>query len=398
MTSSDNVSSQSRQSAWWLLALALVLVSINLRPALSGVSPVLRSIRADTGLSAAAAGGLTTLPVLLFGLVAPFGTRLARRLTAERTIFFALLTLVAGILLRGAMGLTGLVAGTLVCGASIGTVMVLLPMIIKRDFASRVGLMTGLYTMALCFGAATAAGIAVPIQNLAGGSWRAVLMVWAIPAFIAAVAWTGFGPKAVDSQAQRPSMKGLWSSPLAWQVALNMGLQSVLAYCVFSWLPSILIDRGFAPVNAGAVLSVSIMTQLITSLAGPAIATRMRDQRALILLMMGLSIAGLLGCMYAPVGQIWLWAVVLGLGQGGCFSVGTMLVVLRSPNNHVVGALSGMTQLVGYTMAASGPYIAGLLHDLTGGWDATAGFFIAVGVLSMMVGWGAGRRLTVQLA
>jgi hypothetical protein len=63
----------------WLLVAGLVLVALNLRPALTSVSPVLADIRATLGLSATGAGLLTTLPVLCLGLFAPLAGWLARR-------------------------------------------------------------------------------------------------------------------------------------------------------------------------------------------------------------------------------------------------------------------------------------------------------------------------------
>ncbi len=396
MTSSaQSIAAQRRSTI--LLALSLVLVAVNLRPALSGVSPLLVSIRAATGLSAAGAGGLTTLPVLCFGLIAPLGPLLARRLSAERAIVLGLLLLAVGITLRAFFGLPGLFAGTFLAGSSIGVVMVLLPGILKRDFSDHIGFMTGLYTMALCLGAALAAGVAVPLQQLAGGDWRVALAFWSLPALLAALAWRVFGPQQkAHGTRTRTHVSGLWSSLLAWQVALHMGLQSMLAYCVFGWLPTILIDRGFTPLNAGAVLSASITAQFVSALSGPWLATRGKDQRAAVAAMMSMTLAGLMGCMFAPVGQIWMWALVLGLGQGGSFSVATMLVVLRSPSAQVVVSLSGMAQLVGYSMAACGPFIVGLLRDLTGGWNAAAVFFVVVDLAALAVGVGAGRRMQVQ--
>ncbi|RJG00101.1 CynX/NimT family MFS transporter [Noviherbaspirillum saxi] len=397
MTTFDDSPAMRRPASPLLLAFTLVLVAINLRPALAGVAPVLAAIRESTGLSAAGAGGLTTLPVLCFGAIAPLGPILARRYSIERTILFSMLLLAFSIVLRIFFGLPGLFAGTFLAGASIGVVMVLLPSIIKRDFSESTGFITGLYTMALCLGAALAAGIAVPIQQLADGDWRAALGFWALPALIGALAWGAFGVHGgTATEQRRMKISGLLSSRLAWHVALFMGLQSALAYCVFGWLPTILIDRGFPPLRAGAVLSISIAAQLITALSGPWLGTLGKDQRLVIVLMMCLSGVGLMGCMYAPPGQIWLWAVLLGLGQGGSFSVGTMLVVLRSPNTQMVAALSGMTQLVGYIMAAAGPFIAGLLRDVTGNWNVAAGFFMIVTVAALLMGLGAGRRLHVK--
>jgi CP family cyanate transporter-like MFS transporter len=62
-----------------LLALSVVLVAINLRPAVAGVGPVLPELRAGLPLSGVGAAALTTVPVLCFGLLATVAPRLARR-------------------------------------------------------------------------------------------------------------------------------------------------------------------------------------------------------------------------------------------------------------------------------------------------------------------------------
>ncbi len=191
-------------------------------------------------------------------------------------------------------------------------------------------------------------------------------------------------------------MRGLYSNVLAWQVTGFMGLQSALAYCVFGWLPTILIDRGMTPLDAGLVLSLSIGFQLVTALGGPWLATRGRDQRGAIAAMLGLTIVGLLGCVYAPLGGVWGWAVLLGLGQGGAFSVALTLIVLRARNPQVTAALSGMAQGVGYTVAALGPLAVGILHDLSHRWHSSVLLFIVLFAGALAAGLGAGRDLYVE--
>lgn len=146
----------------WLLLLGLILVALNLRPALSSMAPLLSDVSQSLGLSAAKAGLLTTLPVLCLGLFAPLAPLLARRFGAERVVLGILLTLALGIVLRSSLGEFGVFAGSVLAGASIGVIGVLLPGIVKRDFARHAGTMTGVYTMALCLGAAMAAGATVP--------------------------------------------------------------------------------------------------------------------------------------------------------------------------------------------------------------------------------------------
>ncbi|KAA8700624.1 CynX/NimT family MFS transporter [Pseudomonas proteolytica] len=382
----------------WLLLLGLVLVALNLRPALSSMAPLLNDVSESLGLSAARAGLLTTLPVLCLGLFAPLAPFLARRFGAERVVLGILLTLAAGIILRSSLGAVGLFAGSLLAGASIGIIGVLLPGIVKRDFARHAGVMTGVYTMALCLGAALAAGATVPLSQHFGDSWKIGLGFWMVPALLAALCWLPQVGQKQGTHQVAYRVRGLLRDPLAWQVTLYMGLQSSLAYIVFGWLPSILIDRGLSATQAGLVLSGSVIVQLASSLAAPWLATRGKDQRLAIVVVMLLTLGGLFGCLYAPLDGLWGWAIVLGLGQGGTFSLALTLIVLRSRDAHVAANLSSMAQGVGYTLASLGPLAVGLVHDWTGGWAVTGWIFALLGVGAIIAGLGAGRARYVHVA
>ncbi len=350
----------------WLLLLGLVLVALNLRPALSSMAPVLGQVSEGLGLNASQAGLLTTLPVLCLGLFAPLAPVLARRFGSERVILGILATLALGIVVRSSLGATGVFLGSLMAGASIGIIGVLLPGIVKRDFPQHAGTLTGVYTMALCLGAAMAAGATVPLAQHFNDSWALGLGFWMLPALLAMLVWLPQARQGHGLHKVAYRVRGLWRDPLAWQVTLYMGLQSSLAYIVFGWLPSILIGRGLSPTEAGLVLSGSVIVQLVSSLSAPWLATRGKDQRLAIVLVMLITLTGLFGCLYAPLSGLWGWAVVLGLGQGGTFALALTLIVLRSKDAHVAANLSSMAQGVGYTLASMGPFAVGLVHDLTG--------------------------------
>ncbi|MFG0632380.1 CynX/NimT family MFS transporter [Pseudomonas sp. xss_2] len=381
----------------WLLLLGLVLVALNLRPALSSMAPVLGQVSEGLGLSASAAGLLTTLPVLCLGLFAPLAPVLARRFGSERVILGILLTLALGIVIRSAFGAIGVFLGSLMAGASIGIIGVLLPGIVKRDFPQQAGTLTGVYTMALCLGAAMAAGATVPLSQHFAGSWAMGLGFWMIPALLAMLVWLPQARQGHGAHKVAYKVRGLWRDPLAWQVTLYMGLQSSLAYIVFGWLPSILIGRGLSPTEAGLVLSGSVIVQLISSLSAPWLATRGKDQRLAIVIVMLVTLAGLFGCLYAPLSGLWGWAVLLGLGQGGTFALALTLIVLRSKDAHVAANLSSMAQGVGYTLASMGPFAVGLVHDLTGGWAAVGWIFAVLGTGAIVFGLKAGRAQHVQV-
>ncbi|MCW3480508.1 MFS transporter [Neisseriaceae bacterium JH1-16] len=375
-----------------LLLAGLMLVALNLRPALASLGPLLDEITAALGLSASAAGLLATIPVFCLGLSAPLAPRLSARFGAERVILFALVLLAAGTALRGVSGAEGLFAGTILAGASIGVMGVLLPGLVKRDFAGQAHLMTGLYTMALCLGAALAAGLTVPASDAGGGHWQVGLGIWALPALLAALLWWPQGRQAHDASARRAPQRGLWRDPIAWQVTGYMGLQSSHAYIVFSWFPAMMVDRGLSPLAAGWMLSLLMLAQLVSSLGAPWLSSHCRDQRLVIVAMLALSMIGFSSALYAPLDGLWLWTTLMGLGLGGMFSMGLTLIVLRAPSAQLAAQLSGMAQGAGYLLASTGPFLVGLSHDLLDNWHGAYIVYMVFGAAALLFGLLAGRE------
>ena len=393
-----SVPAQSRsRAATVLLGLSLMLIAFNLRPLFSSLSVLLPDILAQTSLSSAGAGYLTTLPVLCLGIFAPLAPRMAGRIGPERTLLLALLILMAGTALRGLGSMPALFLGTALAGAAIATGNVLLPSVVKRDFSGQTALMTGLYTMALCGGAASAAAFTLPVAHVFHDSWQMGLAFWAIPALLVFVIWAPQAVRRRSASAQlRGKVVGLWRDSLAWFVTLFMGLQSALAYCVMGWMVPILRERGLDGVEAGVVASVSIMLQVATCLLIPTLAMRFKDQKWINASLALIAAIGLIGMLHAPLSTIWGWAVLQGIGQGGLFAMAMMVIVLRSPDPHVAAHLSGMAQGVGYVLAAFGPLLVGLLHSATGSFEASGGLFLGLGLLVALNGWGAGRALLVK--
>lgn len=382
--------------ARFVLGASLVLIAFNLRPLFSSLSVLLPEVMDETGLSTTGASLLTTLPVLCLGLFAPFAPKLAQRYGAERTLLGALILLVIGTGLRGLESVPLLFTATFLAGAAIAIGNVLLPGLVKRDFPQSAAIMTGLYTMALCGGSAGAAGLTLPIEHLLTGSWSGALAAWAVPAMIVVLIWT---PQALGSRQQVSHsafrVTGLWRDRLAWQVTFFMGLQSALAYCVFGWLAPILRERGFDATTAGALVSVSVMAQVVTCLAVPSFAVRQKNQCAVNIALVAAATVALLGILFAPTSTVVFWAILQGIGQGGLIAAAMTVIVLRSPDSHVAAHLSGMAQGVGYVLAAAGPLLVGLIRGWTGSFQATAFLYVALGIGAAIAGLGAGRALHV---
>ncbi|MCV9910325.1 CynX/NimT family MFS transporter [Brucella sp. HL-2] len=375
-----------------LLGLSLVLIAANLRPVFSSVSVLLPEIIEATGMSATAAGLLTTLPVVCLGVFAPFAPRLAQRFGAERVLLFVLIVLTIGTAIRGIGNSASLYIGAILAGAAIATGNVLLPGVVKRDFPKTAAIMTGFYTMALCGGAAAAAGFTIPIEHMLGGSWNLALAFWAIPAALVLALWLPQALRAKHNVAHSGfKVIGLWKDKLAWQVTLFMGLQSSMAYVVFGWLAPILREQGLSATAAGGLVSFSIMVQVVTCLAIPSIAVRQKSQSLLNAVLCISAALPLIGFLYLPQWSFWILAAIQGIGQGGLIAAAMMVIVLRSPDSHTAAHLSGMAQCVGYTLASIGPLVVGMIHGATGSFEACGIFFALLGVGAAINGWGAGR-------
>jgi CP family cyanate transporter-like MFS transporter len=86
---------------------------------------------------------------------------------------------------------------------------------------------------------------------------------------------------------------------------------------------------------------------------------------------------------------------LLGIGQGGAFSLALSLLVLRAPDAHVAAHLSGMAQGVGYTVAACGrwqPASSTMWPD----WAPVGWLFGGIAATALAAGLLAGRKLLVS--
>ncbi|TXI62849.1 MAG: MFS transporter [Mycolicibacterium mageritense] len=377
-----------------LLIIAVILTALNLRPAITSIGPVLGEMRESLGASAIWAGALTTLPGLCFaaaGLAAPW---LARRIGLGRAIALALAVLSIGLVVRVLDGQYVVIGGTLVATAGIALVNVLIPVVIKGSFPAQIGLMTGIYTAALQGGGALGSAVTPPLEPLLGG-WRGALGAWALVAVVALVFWAvgarGIGQaRAEESSASGTAGRSLLRSPLAWTVTLFFGCQAFLAYVVMGWLPEVFIDSGVSKTNAGLLLGlVSILAVPISLFVAP-MAARQTHQSGWIVALGLVGIVGMIGLLVDPGAAPLLWSVFVGLGMS-VFSLALTVIALRARNAEDTARLSGMAQGFGYLLAGVGPFLFGLLHDVTGGWTAPWAMALVVYVVQMVAGAFAGR-------
>jgi MFS transporter, CP family, cyanate transporter len=369
------------------LLVGLLLVALNLRPAISSVPPLLETIRQDLGLGRAFLGLLTTIPVLCMSIFALVAARISERIGAERAVLCSVVLIGAAVAGRLAAGQPGVLFGTtLAAGIGIAVAQSLLPAVVKGWFPNRAALVTGLYTAGVTGGLALAALGTVPIERALGGFWPGALAAWSILAAVAAVFWLPLALRARRSPRPGEAHERThlpWSSRRAWSVALFFGAESCLFFSSLTWIAPLYVDHGLDEGRAGLLLAVFALVRVPSAFVFPALADRSGDRRpwlvlTLILITFGFCAAGLapLAAPWAP----WAWVVVLGLGVGGLFPLALTLPLDYSADADEAGRLTAMTFFVGYGVAAVGPVAVGALRDVTGGYAIP---FVALAALSV---------------
>ncbi|MFG1859851.1 CynX/NimT family MFS transporter [Microbispora bryophytorum] len=409
---------RARSATWTrrLAVAALVLAALNLRPLVTSIGPVLEEARAALGMSAAVAGLLASVPAVCFALVGSTAPRLARRHGPEGVVLAGMAAVALGLALRPLAGGTPVfltLSGLALAGIAVANV--LLPVVVKQRFPDRVGMMTGLYSMALNLGASAAAAVTVPLAGAFGGDWRAGLGAWAVLAAVAVPPWValardgrrlteGLTEQQAEQQAGHQAGRAAGGdaaagagahvrvarSPMAWALAVFFGLQSSSAYVIMGWLPQVFRDAGLSAETAGLLFAVTSVLGVPLSFVLAAVAGRLRSQSGIAALLGAFGLAGYAGLWAAPAAAPWLWAVLLGVANCS-FPLALTMIAMRGRDGATVIRLSAFAQSVGYVLSVPGPILVGALYQHTGGWRGPLAFAVCLMVPQIAAGYLAGR-------
>lgn len=367
-----------------LLMIAMVTVSANLRPAISSVPPLLDTIRAALGLSHAAAGLITTIPVLLMGIVPAFAAMLAARQGSERLVLASVLLVGAGTLARLVETSAFIYLSAALCGIGIAASQTLLPDIAKRRFGDRAALVMAIQACAMTAGA----GLAAVLTPGLSASWSVALAWWAAPAFIGAALWLAVvGARKVASDATGPRFGFPLRRLMAWRITLFAALSSAMFYTTLTWIPPTYAEAGWSSGATGGLLLVLSVAGMAASLAVTWFARHAGDRRWLLV---GSAVLGALGCAglaVAPLAAPWTWMILVGVSTGAMFPLSLMLPVDYEDRPDALRRLSAMSLTGGYVLAAAGPVLFGWLREGTGGYAVSylilAGAALAAGLMCL---------------
>lgn len=377
-----------------LFVLAIFLFATILRTPITIVGPIISFLRDGLHISNVLAGFLTTIPLLAFAVISPFAPRVARKFGMEWTLFYSIILLGIGIMLRSAGTAGLLVLGTVLIGFAIAFGNVLIPSYFKLKFPLHIGLLTAIYTVAMNISGGFGAGISYAIAEHAG--WQIALGFSIILVALTLISWLPIlrtQKVKMHSASKNAPRKLLWRSPLAWAIALSMGLQSLLFYCSSAWLPEIFISQGLSASTAGWMVSIMQLAQIPMTFLIPIIAGKLVSQRPIVVFFTICYIIGFAGILLEWTSLAILWMIILGFAGGASFGLVLMFFTLRTKTAYEAAELSGFAQSIGYLLAATGPVLFGYLHDTTGSWLMPILLFICCSVVLALASYqGAKNR------
>ncbi|MGP4848484.1 MFS transporter, partial [Marinobacter sp. 1Y8] len=296
---------------------------------------------------------------------------------------------------------SGFLIGTLLLTLAIGFANTLAAPVIKQRTPQHIPLITGLFSLTMTTAAGIVAGVVLPLSEQVGWQWA--LGGWTILGVFAFVIWLFLRVRLGSSnhQAVIPAALGssdisMWRTTFAWQIAIFMGLQSLLFYTVASFLPSIWVSKGLSAVSAGQMGSVFQFMAPVSILSLTWLVNRGRPIQALAVFAAVLNVVGILGVSYLSTDLAWLWSGMMGMGCSAIFTLSMMLFSMRTYTTNQASELSGMAQAVGYIIAFFGPLGTGWLHEITGSWSMPLFIMLILMIVNVVIAWLVSRPVMVD--
>ncbi|ANU10799.1 MFS transporter [Planococcus antarcticus DSM 14505] len=381
------MSEKQRNSAMGMMVLAILLVALNLRPAISSIGPMLEPIRADLNLSNSEVSLLTAIPVFCMGLFAPLAVLFGRKFGLKRSIAILLLVIGSFTLVRGFFPTYPvLLASAFLIGLAIAIISPLLSAMIKRDFPMRTAALIGVFSFGMGLGATLSSGLTGVFYTIA--DWPLAIASWSLLSVVAVVIWLRVEQptevKAVKTGIEEIVRVSPWKSKRAWYMLLFFGCQSALFFSMLTWLAPIAIEKGMSVLAAGGVLTLMAAVQIAGNISIPLFFNKFPNRLGWIITVLASGTLGILLLMFGSLAVIWVAAAFIGVALGGLFPIALLMPLDETSSADEANSWTAMTQSGGYIISAFMPLIIGIVYDQTGNHDITLMMFL-VFIIFMVV-------------
>lgn len=362
----------------------IILIGVSLRTPFTVLPIILRNISQGLEVEVSSLGVLTSLPLLMFTLFSPFSTQLAQKIGLEHLFTYSLFFLTIGSLIR-LINLPLLYLGTLMVGASVAVINVLLPSLIQANQPKKIGFLTTLYVTSMGIATALASYLAVPITQ--ASSWKGLILLLTLLCLATFLVWLPnhrYNHRLAPQTKQKSQIKVMRNKQV-WAIIIFSGFQSLIFYTVMTWLPTMSIHAGLSSHEAGLLTSILSLISIPFSMTIPSLTTSLSTRNRQLMLTL-VSLAGVVGIsmLFFPINNFIYWLAIhllIGTATSALFPYLMVNFSLKTSAPEKTAQLSGLSQTGGYILAAFGPTLFGYSFDLFHSWVPSVAALLLIDIL-----------------
>ncbi|HGR2438974.1 TPA: CynX/NimT family MFS transporter [Streptococcus pneumoniae] len=362
----------------------IILIGVSLRTPFTVLPIILGNISQGLEVEVSSLGVLTSLPLLMFTLFSPFSTQLAQKIGLEHLFTYSLFFLTIGSLIR-LINLPLLYLGTLMVGASVAVINVLLPSLIQANQPKKIGFLTTLYVTSMGIATALASYLAVPITQ--ASSWKGLILLLTLLWLATFLVWLPnhrYNHRLAPQTKQKSQIKVMRNKQV-WAIIIFSGFQSLIFYTVMTWLPTMSIHAGLSSHEAGLLTSILSLISIPFSMTIPSLTTSLSTRNRQLMLTL-VSLAGVVGIsmLFFPINNFIYWLAIhllIGTATSALFPYLMVNFSLKTSAPEKTAQLSGLSQTGGYILAAFGPTLFGYSFDLFHSWVPSVAALLLIDIL-----------------
>jgi cyanate permease len=360
----------------------------------------------ELGLSGVEAGLVTGAVQLSYIPLSLISGLAIDRLGSRRSLGTGLLIIGIAHVMRGlSTGFAALLSATLLLGVGGTAVTFGLPKLVSELFpADRSGTMSSVYMVGATLGSATVFATARPLVGPLLGGWRPFFRYTGVAVVAFAVLWLvvsrylwgrvdrieGSDDQTFSLDSIRSDLRSVFTHYGLLLLVVVGTMRLFINHGLSNWLPAILEARGLTPALAGTLTSLFVLVRIAGIVGVPALSDRFGTRR---LPIVGCGLAGTLGLLgLIAAGDVLTLTVSLVLV--GTFVIGGVAPLVRAIpiemdgiGPHLTAVANGLIFTVGEVGGFMGPFLTGLLRDLTGSFSPPLAVLAAASLATAIAGY-----------